>query len=197
MKFAGRIAAYLQPVRQVKQKRRKTLLGIHASEQHHQAMFAQYLAAHHPADHLLQANVACRQFSEMGIGNGADLRVFQCSGAAGMHAIGNPVQTHDFTGHVKTIDLLPSVRQHQVGPESAAAYDVKKLKMVAFTVKSLSHLDFAPAELEVIKALHITAGYFARKTKFPQLTTGASHFEWRNRSAGPRLMPQGRFNRVG
>src|SRR6185369_10171627 len=72
VEFLGRVAARDEALRQVEQERGEAFLGAHRAEQHHHALVAHQLAAHHLVELALQARLL-----EAGVGNHAHLAVLQ------------------------------------------------------------------------------------------------------------------------
>ena len=71
-----RVAARDEALRQVEQERGQALLGAHAAQQHHHALVAHDLAAHHLVELALQAGTS-RASCSARVGDHADLAVLQ------------------------------------------------------------------------------------------------------------------------
>jgi len=90
------------------------LLGVHHAQQCHQPVFPHDLAAHEARYDLLQAPIGGDQLRQVRIGDRADLRVFQCNGAARMLAARHAVQPHHLPRHLEAGDLLATIRKDLV-----------------------------------------------------------------------------------
>ena len=62
-----------------------------------------------------------------------------------MRAIGNAIEPHDVTSHIKAIDLFTPISKQQIRPKSTAAHCIDELKPLPITIKSLPHFDFTVA----------------------------------------------------
>jgi hypothetical protein len=180
------IAARRVALRQVQQEGREPLLGVHAAEQHHQAVLAQDFAAHQPADDVLHAGVARRGIRQAGIGDRAQLGVLQCHRGAGVLALGDAVQAHQFAGDVEAAHLLAAVGEHQAGLERAGAHGMDAGEPVAFAVQGLAGLHLAPRELQAVEATEVELGHAAGQAQLAQVAgrTPGLHRRRRRRRAG-------------
>ena len=170
----GRVAARLQALGQVQQEGGQPLLGVHAAQQHHETVLAHDLPAHQPADCTLQIGALHRQLVEVGVRDRADFGVLQRDGAAGMRALREAIQTHEFTCHVKATDLLPAVGERQTRLESAHAHRVDVLELVAFAVQGLSSRHAPTGERQAVQSIDVASIHSARQAEVAQVASRAS-----------------------
>jgi hypothetical protein len=110
VEFAPGITPGRVALRQVEQEGGQPLIGVHAAQQHHQAVLAQDFAAHQAADDVLHAGGARRHLRQVGIGNGTDLGVLQRHRRAGVMPLGHAVQADQLACDVEAADLLAGRR---------------------------------------------------------------------------------------
>ena len=99
----------MQPLNQVQQESGKTFLCPHAAQQQHDAVLPHNLAAHDFVNMALQRGHFTRQFFNAIKWHDTDLGVFQRDRVAGVMVVHNTVETDDFTGHLKSCYLIPTV----------------------------------------------------------------------------------------
>jgi len=105
-----RKAARVQALRQVQQKRRQSLLGSHAAQQQHHAVFAHDFAAHDLVHMVLQRASTSRDSSSMRSKGMTQTSASSSATASQVWwSLTMPSKPDDFAGHLEAGDLVAAV----------------------------------------------------------------------------------------
>ena len=137
-------------------------------------MLAHDLAAHHAVELALHAGQLAAQLLDAGVGDGADLAVFQRDGVGAVLVGADAVHAQQFPGHLEAGDLLAAVFDALAGLEKAGAHGVEEMEGVAGAVQRIAALDHPAHVHQLFDARGVLAGEAAGQADLAHVAGGAA-----------------------
>ena len=167
----------MQALHQVQQEGGQALLGTHAAQQQHHAMFAHDLAAHDLVHVVLQGRDFAGQFFDAVERHDADLGILQRHRVTGVVVIHDAVQPDDLPRHLKACDLVAAVFGGHTGLEKTGADGVQGREGLAIAKQRATALDLAADSNDLVNALQLLFVQAHGHAQLAEVAVGAGDFD--------------------
>jgi hypothetical protein len=126
---------------------------------------------------VLQGIDFARQFFDAIEGHDAHFRIFEGDGVACVMIVDDAVEPNDFTGHLKTRNLVTPVFRSDAGLEKTGANGIERSEGLSVAKECGATLDLSSHGHDVINALQLLFVQTYGHAQFSQVAVGTGDFD--------------------